>query len=156
MSGSVLAESVHVDHVHLCCGKCEKAASAALQGINGISDVKVDRDEEVIRFEAADTAAANQALTALADAGFYGQPSVPGPDFKIDPKAASNKIQITGVHLCCKGCTQAAEQALEGVPGVKSVQTQAKQGTITVTGSEVNLAATLKALHEAGFHGKVN
>jgi copper chaperone CopZ len=152
----VFAEGVHVDNVHLCCGKCEKAANAALQGIDGVTNVKIDRDEQVIRFDAADAAAAKKALVALADAGFYGQPSVPDPDFKINPKSTSDEIHISGVHLCCKGCTQAVEGALEGVAGVKSVTTQAKQGTVTVTGSDVNLAATLKALHEAGFHGKVN
>lgn len=151
----VQAEEVTVNNVHLCCGSCVKGVQKALADVAGVSGVKVSRDDETVAFQAADSAAATRGLTALAEAGFYGEPSVPGPDFKVDPQAKKDQIQLSGIHLCCQGCTNSATDALKGVTGVKSVSAQAKQGKMTVTGNDISLAETLKALHAAGFHAKL-
>lgn len=157
LTGSMaLAADVKVEGVHLCCGACVKAADKALSNVNGVSVVTVDKDGESITFTAADDAAVQRGLTALADGGFYGKTSVPGPDFKIDPQAASNDVKISKIHLCCKGCVTSAEEALKGVSGVKKIDAaQSKQGLLTIHGSKVNHADVLKALHAAGFHGQV-
>lgn len=152
-TSGVSAADVKVEGVHLCCGKCVKAASQSLANVAGVSAVDVNKDDETVSFTAADAAAVERGLTALADSGFYGKTSVPGPDFKVDANRTGNEIQITKLHLCCGGCVKAAESALKDVTGVKSVSSQAKQGTITVTGEKINYAAALKALHETGMHG---
>ncbi len=149
------ADEVKVEGVHLCCGACVKGVNKALTGVEGVSDVKVERDEELVTFQAKDEAAVKAGLTALAKGGFYGKTSHPGPDFTIDPSLKKNTIEITGMHLCCPGCTNSAKAALKEVKGVQGIAPESKQGKITITGSDISLADTLKALHTYGFHGTV-
>ncbi|SFH58041.1 heavy-metal-associated domain-containing protein [Planctomicrobium piriforme] len=154
-SSAAFAEEVKLEGVHLCCGSCTKAATKSLTGVTGVSDVKISQDDETIVFQAKDEPAALAGLTALANAGFYGSTKTASPDFAVDPSAKKNTVEISGMHLCCAGCTKSAEAALKAVTGVKSVSAEAKQGKMTVKGDNVSLADTLKALHEAGFHGTV-
>jgi len=154
-SSAVLAAEVKLEGVHLCCGKCVKSASQSLTGVAGVSAVRVNKDDETVTFQAADEAAAQRGLTALADAGFYGETATPSPDFKVDAKRTANEIHISRLHLCCGGCVHAAEDAVKTLPGFKGVSTQSKQGTMTVTGEKLSYAAILKALHEAGMHGSL-
>lgn len=149
------AAEIKVEGVHLCCGSCVKSATKALTDLEGVSQVSVVKDDEVVTFQAADDAAAQRGLQALADSGFYGKSSVPGPDFKIDPDKSSNEVHISKLHFCCGGCVEAAKSAVNDVAGVQSVSAQAKQGTMTIKGEKINYAAILKALHETGMHGKI-
>ena len=151
----VSADEVKIEGVHLCCGGCVRGVSKALTGVEGVSDVKIERDEELVTFQAKDEAAVKAGLAALAKGGYYGKTSHAGPDFAIDPKAKKDTIEITEMHLCCAGCTNSAKAALKDVKGVKSISPESKQGKITITGSEISLAETLKALHAYGFHGTV-
>lgn len=155
MTTMASAGEVRVEGVHLCCAGCVKAASKSLANVEGVSDIQVNEDEELVRFNAKDDAAAQKGLTALAGAGLYGTPSVPGPEFKIAPDKASDQVKITKVHLCCRGCVTTVEPPLKKLNGVKSVKTEPKQGTIVLTGEKINHAEVLKSLHESGFHGKV-
>jgi len=154
-TSAAFAAEVKVEGVHLCCGKCVKAATQALTGVNGVSQVNVVQDDETVTFQAANPAAAQRGLKALAASGLYGEPSVPGPDFKTDADKTANEIHISKLHLCCGGCVKAAEAAVKGLPNVKSVSTQSKQGTMTVNGENIHYAALLKALHESGMHGQL-
>mgnify|MGYP001500473515 CR=1 FL=1 len=155
MAAAVSAGEVRVEGVHLCCGGCVKAVSKSLEGVDGVSDVQIDKDEELVRFNAKDDAAAQKGLTALAASGLYGTPSTPGPDFKVSSDKASDQVKITKVHLCCRGCVTSVEGPLKKLSGVQSVKTESKQGTIILTGSKINHAAVLKSLHESGFHGQI-
>ncbi|WP_437223843.1 cation transporter [Planctomicrobium sp. SH661] len=154
-TSSVWAAEIKVEGVHLCCGGCVKAASQSLSKVDGVSAVNVDKDHETVTFEAADDAAAQRGLKALASSGFYGKTSVPGPESKIDPDKTADEVQVTGVHLCCGGCVDVAKDAAASVAGVRSVEAVQKKGTLTIKGEKINLAATLKALHDAGLHGEV-
>ena len=53
------------------------------------------------------------------------------------------KVELTGVHLCCQGCVNAADAALRSVEGVHS-RCDMENGTITLTASDD--AAAQKAL----------
>ncbi|WP_437184993.1 heavy-metal-associated domain-containing protein [Planctomicrobium sp. SH668] len=151
-----LAAEVKVEGVHLCCGGCVKAATAALSKVDGVTNPTVDQDGGTVAFEASDDAAAARGLTALADTGLYGKTETTGPEFKIKADAVKNEVKITKVHACCGGCVDAIESALKKVTGVKSVETtQSKKGEFALKGEKINLSETLRALHEAGFHGKV-
>lgn len=59
------------------------------------------------------------------------------------PTNASVTIQLSGVHLCCGGCTDAADNSLQSVPGVES-RCNMEAGTVTFTAP--NEAAARQAL----------
>lgn len=55
--------------VHLCCGGCVKIVGAALKGIDGVADVKCDREAKTVKLTGEDIS--NRAVTqALRKAGF--------------------------------------------------------------------------------------
>lgn len=63
------------------------------------------------------------------------------------------KLKLTGVHLCCQGCVNAADAALRSMDGVNS-RCDMEHGTITVMASDAIAAQKgLDALAFAGFYG---
>jgi len=63
------------------------------------------------------------------------------------------KVELTGVHLCCQGCVNAADAALRSVGGVNS-HCDVEHGTIGVMASDAIAAQKgLDALAAAGFYG---
>jgi len=63
------------------------------------------------------------------------------------------KVNLTGVHLCCQGCVDAANNALMSVDGVDS---SSDMETRTATFTAVDVATAQKALDAlgtAGFYG---
>ena len=63
------------------------------------------------------------------------------------------KVELTGVHLCCQGCVNAADAALRSVEGVNS-RCDMENGTVTLTASDDAAAQkALDALAAAGFYG---
>ena len=64
------------------------------------------------------------------------------------------KVELTGVHLCCQGCVNAADTALMSVEGVHS-RCEMENGTVTLTAKDDTAAQkALDALAAAGFYGK--
>ena len=63
------------------------------------------------------------------------------------------KVEMTGVHLCCQGCVNAADTALMSVEGVHS-HSDMENGTITLTAKDdAGAQKALDALAAAGFYG---
>jgi copper chaperone CopZ len=63
------------------------------------------------------------------------------------------KVKLTGVHLCCQGCTNAADAALMSVEGVHS-RCDMENGSVTLTAKDDAAARkALDALAAAGFYG---
>ncbi len=154
-TSALFADEVKVDGVHLCCGKCITGAKKSLNGVEGVSKVRVNKDDRTVVFEATDKKAAQKGLRSLAKAGFYGKPTVDGPKFKIDKTAKQDAVALSKMHLCCGGCVRAAVAAVKTVDGVSDATADAKSGKIDISGSSISLVAVLEALHEAGFHGSV-
>lgn len=68
-------------------------------------------------------------------------------------KHSQMKVELTGVHLCCQGCVNAADAALMSVPGVKS-RCDMDNGTVALTaGDDAAAQKALDALAAAGFYG---
>src|SRR5260370_34343708 len=66
---------------------------------------------------------------------------------------AETKVELKGVHLCCKACTNAVGDILKGVDGVKGA-CDVKGKTVTVTAQDDKAAQkALDALPAGGFHG---
>lgn len=68
-------------------------------------------------------------------------------------KHSQIKVELTGVHLCCQGCVNAADAALMSVAGVKS-RCDMENGTVAFTaGDDAAAQKALDALAAAGFYG---
>ena len=66
---------------------------------------------------------------------------------------AETKVELKGVHLCCKACTNAVGDILKGVDGVKGA-CDVKAKTVTITAQDDKAAQkALDALAAGGFHG---
>jgi copper chaperone CopZ len=67
---------------------------------------------------------------------------------------AETKVELKGVHLCCRACTAAVAQTLKKIDGVQGV-CDPKAKTITLTAkNEETARKALDALAAAGFHGE--
>jgi copper chaperone CopZ len=161
LSGSLLLAvappetKVEVTKVHICCGACEKAVGKVLEeaGVKGTCS----KGTRSITIMAADDAAAQKAVDALAAAGFHGELDSKACSFKDDSGAKAGKVSsatVKGFHNCCPACCKAIKGVLGKVEGVESDDTKPKETSCTVKGN-FDPAKVIKALNEAGFHAKV-
>lgn len=66
------------------------------------------------------------------------------------------QVELTGVHLCCQGCVNAANAALRNVEGVNS-RCDMENGTVTFTAGAATAARqALDSLAAAGFCGRTD
>src|SRR5215472_2943730 len=72
----------------------------------------------------------------------------------LSARAEDAHAKITDVHLCCKGCVNGLQKAVDEVPGAKA-DIDAENGTVTLSGSD---AATVQkaadSMVKAGYFGK--
>jgi periplasmic mercuric ion binding protein len=147
--------TVTLKDVHLCCNSCVKGVDKAVATVDGVA-AKSDMDGETVTLTAPDQATAQKAVNALVAAGYFGVSS--DPAIKLDPTsgAPDGKVQslaVDGVHLCCKSCVTAVNEALEKVPGVKATTATKGAKSFEVTG-DFNAKDVFTALHDAGLTGK--
>jgi len=64
------ADSITVSNVHLCCGACLKAASAAVKKVDGVTDAKCDKDASSVTVNGTGISV-SAVVKALNDAGFH-------------------------------------------------------------------------------------
>jgi copper chaperone CopZ len=68
-------------------------------------------------------------------------------------QAADSSVKLSNVHLCCGGCTKAAEKAVSSVAGA-SAQSDKDAGTLTITAPDQATAQkAVDAVVAAGFFG---
>ena len=154
--GSARAETkVTISGTHLCCGQCLKAVDATLKDMAGVK-FKSDQGAKTIEITADNDEAAQKAINALADEGFYGK--LDNDKLKYKPvqsgDAAVEKIEITGVHNCCGQCTTAIKKAVTSVSGVSGTNIKNKDTTFTVEG-KFKPGEVVNALLDAGFYAQV-
>jgi periplasmic mercuric ion binding protein len=151
------AESkVELSGVHLCCPKCTAAVKSALHDLDGVT-ATCDQEKSTVTISAADDAAVQKGLDALAAHGFHGDTGSSTLKIKEDSGATAGKVTsvtLTGVHNCCGSCNKAIKSAIKKVDGVTSDTAHAKKETLTVTGN-FDAVELVKALNAAGFHVKV-
>ncbi len=149
---------VELKNVHMCCPGCAKEVKTILSGVEGVSDVKADKETGTAAFTTADAKTAQKALDALAAGGFHGDPGKDkGFAFKDDSGVKAGKVKaltVTGFHNSCGGCVKAFQTAIKGVKGVTGDNAKPEVSTAEVTG-EFDAAELVKALNAAGFHVKV-
>src|SRR6266850_810633 len=150
---SAAAETkVTVSDTHLCCGMCLKAVDATLKDMQGVK-FKSDQGTKTIEIVAENDAAAQKAIDALADAGFYGK--LDNDKLKFKPVAADDaavdKLEVSGVHNCCGQCTNTIKKAVTSVSGVSGTNVKAKDTSFAVEG-KFKPGEVVKALLDAGFY----
>jgi len=69
---------------------------------------------------------------------------------------AETKVTVSEMHLCCGACVKAVQKAIDGVEGA-TVTIDRKAGSSAITAANDETAAkAVKALADAGFHGKTD
>jgi mercuric ion binding protein len=156
LSASAADVSVTLSNVHLCCKKCVNGVNKALKPVDG-DTATVDQDAGTVQITGPDTATVQKGVDALVAAGYFGTSS--DPSIKVDASTgASGKqvqtLEVKGVHVCCKSCVKAINEAVMGVPGVTGDTAAPGAKTFEVTGN-FNDQAVFDALQKIGVTGKV-
>ncbi len=147
---------VTVKGVHLCCGACVSAVDAAVEEIEDL-DAECNRTDGTVTLTAPKIATIQEAINAIATAGYHGTPDndkVSFPKLKEIPEEKVETLTFVGIHNCCGGCARAVTGALTEVDGVDEVEAEPRSETVVVTGDFLP-AAAVKALNAAGFYVKV-
>jgi mercuric ion binding protein len=72
---------------------------------------------------------------------------------QIMGKQSEIKVKVTGVHLCCQGCVDAVDAAVENVAGVTSRSDMEKRTVVLTARDDAAAQKALDAMATAGFHG---
>jgi len=146
---------VTISDTHLCCGQCLKAVDSTLKDMAGVK-FKSDQGAKTIEITADNDEAAQKAIDALANAGFYGK--LNNDKLKYKPvqssDAAVQKLEVSGVHNCCGQCTNTIKKAVTSVSGVSGTDVKAKETSFAVEGN-FKPGDVIKALLDAGFYVQV-
>jgi copper chaperone CopZ len=146
-----------ISNVHLCCTSCVNLAEKTVADKAPGAKAAADQDAETVTLTGPDTATVQKAADALVKAGFFGKSS--NPDIKISADTGAKgqmvqKLDVSGVHLCCSKCAKSVTEALKDVPGVKGIKGVEKNAkTFQVTG-EFKDSDVFAALQKAGLTGK--
>lgn len=158
--GMATAGDVEITGVHLCCGQCVRAVGSTLGDVEGVSGAACDRETKTVTFSAANDEAAQAGVNALAEAGFFGtakhgDEELKFPESGAEEDATANEITVSKMHICCPACINAIGDVVKEVDGVNEASCDRENGTCTVTGSDISVAALVKALNEAGFNATI-
>ena len=152
--------TVTVRGAHLCCGGCVDGAKSALDGIEGVSEVKADVNSKSIVFAAKNEKAAVKGIESLAEHGFFGKAAFGKKDLSF-PDAGGKKgekrdtMTFTGIHLCCGACRKAVHEAFTKLDGLGSMDIDASTGTVKLNGGGMVVPDAVELLNKAGFYGKL-
>jgi mercuric ion binding protein len=142
--------------LHLCCKGCEKVVQDVLGGVKGVSGTACDRTTKVVTFKAKNDKAADEAVGALANAGFHFTVTIGDKSFPLTTNPTGLKgdeITIRNVHACCPDC----EKAIEGLFKEAKVTfvRQGPQKDVTIISKGLDADEVLQKLQKAGFQGVI-
>ena len=154
------AGTVAVRGVHLCCGGCVTGAKDALDGLDGISDVKADVNSKSVVFAAKNDKAAQKGIEALADHGFcgkaaFGKKDLAFPEVGVKKGEKRDQIAFTDIHLCCAACRKAVHEAFTKLDGMTSMEIDPSAGSVKLHGAGLAVQDAVDLLQKAGFYGKL-
>jgi copper chaperone CopZ len=153
LSNSTFAVSkVTLSGVHICCSTCQETIQHAVLGVKG-ANVKVDQDAKTVAISAGDDTVVQEALDAVASAGFYGK----SDNAKVGMKTAAvdgklSSAEFVGFHNCCGGCSSSIENAVKSVIGVQAATVSNRSCLVK---GDFNVVSVLKAINDAGFSASV-
>ncbi len=145
-------EKVTVSGLHNCCGGCANGIKKAAGTVPGVTAAL---EGNKISFNAEKTEDLQKAVDALVAAGYSGTSD--NEAVKVNAGTAADEkvtsLTVSGTHMCCGACVNAARKAIKSVDGVKSDTITAHADTFKVEG-DFNAKAVMDALSKAGFTGK--
>ena len=150
------ATKCKAEGLHLCCKGCEKAVQEVLSKVAGVTDVACDRAAKTVTFKAKNDKAVDEAVSALANAGFHFDLKIGDKAFDVTSKATgikADEVMIRNVHACCEDCEKAIEAIFK--KHKVSFEGQGPQKDVTVTGKEIDADDALRQLQAAGFQGVI-
>jgi periplasmic mercuric ion binding protein len=72
----------------------------------------------------------------------------------VSGSVRADSVEVSGVHLCCGRCVQAATQAISKVDGISDVKGDRATKSVKFTAKDESAVKAAKtALTDAGFHG---
>jgi len=146
---------LELHEIHLRCSACERGIEEAVAGIEGVT-VTADKGDALVTLNAPSKKVAQQAVDAIAAAGYYGKSDSHDVDFKgagvKDEKA--KMVTVTGLPLCCKGCVTAADKAITAVDGVEDHTAKSKADSFEITG-DFSPSEVLRNLRKAGMNAVI-
>lgn len=142
--------------VHNCCKSCTNGIVKA--GTSVGKDVTVSAEGKTVTITTKKKTDAKKAVEAIIAAGYFGK--VEGAESAAakttsKPEAKLSKATVSGVHLCCKKCADAAIAAIKNVSGITKHDIVAKSESFTVEG-EFTKAELAAALNAEGLAGSIN
>jgi copper chaperone CopZ len=145
--------TVTMTGVHNCCKSCTNGIVKA--GTSAGKDITVTAEGKTVTITTKKKTDAKKAVEAIIAAGYFGK--VEGEESAASKTASEAKITkatVSGVHLCCKKCADAAIAAVKNVSGITSNDIVAKSESFTVEG-DFTKAELTAALNAAGFAGEI-
>jgi copper chaperone CopZ len=148
--------TVTMTGVHNCCKSCTNGIVKA--GTSAGKDITVTAEGKTVTITTKKKTDAKKAVEAIIAAGYFGK--VEGEESAAaktssKPEAKLTKATVSGVHLCCKKCADAAIAAIKNVSGITKHDIVAKSESFTVEG-EFTKAELAAALNAEGLAGDIN
>lgn len=148
--------TVTMTGVHNCCKSCTNGIVKA--GTSAGKDISVTAEGKTVTITTKKKTDAKKAVEAIIAAGYFGK--VEGEESASKPAAAKadaklTKATVTGVHLCCQKCANAAIAAVKNVSGITKHDIVSKAQSFTVEG-EFTKAELAAALNAEGLAGTIN
>lgn len=142
--------------VHNCCKGC---ANGITKAAAGMKDVTVTPEGKTVTIVAKKKSDAKKAAEAIIAAGYYGkiegaEEAKASTSAAAKPASKMTQATVSGVHLCCKKCSDAVTAAVKTVPGITKHEIAPKTETFTVEG-DFTKAELAEALNNAGFAGEI-
>lgn len=151
--------TIKMTGVHNCCKSC---ANGIIKAGASFKDVTVTPEGKTVTIVSKKKGDAKKVAEAIIEAGYFGtiegdeaeSKSASKSTMPAKPEGKVAKATVSGVHLCCQKCANAATDAVKGVAGVTKYDIASKAETFTVEG-DFTKADLAEALNKAGFAGDI-
>ena len=141
------ADPILVKVGHICCGKCEAAASAGAKSASWVDNVSIQGTTVTVSPKAGENVELVSLIQGMRKAGF--------PPSEI---MVSSPITVVVGHMCCGGCAADLKGKLSQskVPGLDTgaIATDVAARSISLkplAGRTLNVVAVLRDIEAAGF-----
>jgi len=148
---------VKLSGVHLCCEGCTDALEDAVARVPGVS-VECSIDDGTAILSAHDPDSIQEALDAIAGAGFHGESDSKSLTMRdTDPNLPQGRIKkatISQIHNCCDICYDAIKKGIHATQGVTHDTGRPGSTHFEVSG-DFSADELVQNLHKAGFNARV-
>ena len=137
------------------CQGCAKKITRALSAIGGVSDIRVDLDNQYVEAHTEAAIPVAQLEQAIAEAGYAPQDSHCPPDENAqrppaEPRATTTETTLNITGATCASCVRTIEAALRSTPGVAHAEMNFADRTAHISGS-ASVTALIATVEAAGY-----